>query len=178
MITMLKDWKGKIEVNDTLYDNVSTIENKALSGQIHIKLLSNNKNQNTTKIQSEESKEVRITVKSYMTKKATSEFNFMEKWNNNTPMPLRTMQGKKIKSTPGMVYMELHAKGIETITCLRCGKELTNPISRHYGIGPECMSKLGIQASIDDVENIKEKLVDITWSGWVICSSILSEEEV
>ena len=183
MITMLKDWKGKVQIDDTLYDNVSTIKNKALKGQIHIKLLPLTQNHSTnenTKVQIEDVKsgDVRITVKPYMCKKATPEFDFMTRWNNDTPMPMRTMQGKKIKETPGMVYMQLHAQGLETITCLRCGKTLTNPISRHYGIGPECMSKLGIVADIDDVDNIKEKLVDITWEGYVIKSSILEEEEV
>ena len=39
-----------------------------------------------------------------------------------------------------------------------CGKELTNPISRHYGIGPVCLSKMGISRDIEDVAGIKEDL--------------------
>jgi hypothetical protein len=77
-----------------------------------------------------------------------------------------------------MVYMNLHGEGRETITCMCCGKELTNPVSRHYGIGPICMSKVGIHCDISNVDEIKEKLVDIKWSGWIVKSAIIEREEV
>jgi hypothetical protein len=90
------------------------------------------------------------------------------------------MQGVAEKETRGMIYMKLHglAKAKPTITCYCCGKELTNPISRHYGIGPICLSKLGIRYDIEDVENIREELVNITWEGWIIKSAIIRREEV
>jgi len=184
MITMLKHWEGKVEVNSKQYDNINdaTIENKRLNGEVHIKLypLNARAEKKQTVAEVEKSGEVKILVKPYMTKKATPQFDFMAKWNNDNPMPLRIMQGEKIKETPGMVYMKLHAKAEETITCLRCGKTLTNPTSRKYGIGPECITKIPmlINFDIEDVDDIKEKLVDVEWEGWIIKSAILSEEEV
>lgn len=186
---LMKNWKGTIEINGTPC-NVSTVDFKTLSGPICIKLHPKKENtlqKSTDSIQRETqsksvdtdtTKELKITVKQYMTRKATPEFDFMEKWNNDKPMPLRTMVGKVIKETRGMVYMELHGQGEPVITCMRCGKPLSNPISRHYGIGPECMSKLGIIADIEDVENIKKKLVDVTWTGWIIRSAITEMEEI
>lgn len=49
--------------------------------------------------------ETTIKVKAYMTKPATPQFDFMQKWNNNKPMPYRIMKGEKVKETKGMVYM-------------------------------------------------------------------------
>jgi hypothetical protein len=40
------------------------------------------------------------------------------------------------------------------------------------------LGKLGIVSAIDDVENIKEQLERIKWSGWIIRSSILSQKVV
>ena len=52
-------------------------------------------------------KSYKITVKKYMTEPSTPNFDFQDKWNNGKPMPLCTMQGKVIKETRGMYYMEL-----------------------------------------------------------------------
>lgn len=178
MLTMLKNWEGKVEINGTEYENIerATIENKRLNGEVHIKLYPLNYTEKPKQTVKEcGSDEVVVTVKPYMTRHATPEFDFMAKWNDDNPMPMRIMQGKRIKETAGMVYMELHGLAKPTITCFCCGKELTNPISRHYGVGPVCLSKLGITFDIDDEENIKEELVKIEWKGWVIKSSILSE---
>lgn len=186
MLTMLKDWEGKVEINGTEYDNIQMAKhnNSKLSGNICIKLYPKGYKETQDfikKFHSQEEttdKEVIITVKPYMTRHATPEFDFMAKWNDDNPMPMRIMQGKRIKETAGMVYMELHGLAKPTITCFCCGKELTNPISRHYGVGPVCLSKLGITFAIDDEENIKEELVKIEWKGWVIRSSILEQKPV
>ena len=74
-------------------------------------------------------KSYKITVKKYMTEPATANFDFQDKWNDGKPMPLCIMQGKVIKETRGMYYMEL-------------------------------------------------KEDDITWTGWVIKSSIKEWEEI
>lgn len=182
MITMLKHWEGKVEVNGKQYDNINdaTIENKRLNGEVHIKLypLNARAEKKQTVAEVEKSGEVKILVKPYMTKKATPQFDFMAKWNNDNPMPMRVMEGKRIKETAGMVYMELHGLAKPTITCYCCGKELTNPVSRKYGVGPVCLSKMGIVRDIEDVDGISDELVNIKWEGWVIKSAILSEEEV
>lgn len=198
MLRMLKNWKGKIEVNGKLYDNIqlATSDFETFSGDIHIKLHKTMENRyisqpDTIQVNSKEvaksenrkadidiSKELRITVKAYMTKKATPEFEFMAKFNNDIPMPMRIMEGTIEKQTKGMYYMHLHGLAKPTITCYCCGKELTNPVSRHYGIGPICLGKLGIVREIDDIENIKEELTKIEWSGWVVKSSIIEMEEI
>lgn len=187
MINMLKNWNGSVELDGKSYNSVGDV--LALNfkaGQPFTIVLHSNasksvktKNNGENKVrEASERAEKKITVKAYMTKPAKPGFDFMEKFNNNNPMPLRTMVGYAEKETRGMVYMHLHGAAEQTITCMCCGKELTNPISRHYGIGPVCMSKVGIVADINDVEGIKEKLVDVTWEGWVIKSAITEEEEV
>lgn len=179
MLTMMKNWKGAVEIDSTQYNNIEEATNdfKRNSENIHIKLLSANKSAKKSVVDvSEDVSEYEITVKQYMTKKATADFDFMAKFNNDNPMPMRVMQGTVEKETRGMVYMKLHGLARPTITCFCCGKELTNPISRHYGIGPVCLSKLGIVREIDDVDGISEELVNIEWEGWIIKSSILKKE--
>ena len=193
MINMIKNWQGKVAVNGESFESIqSAIANfdfKHVSGAVNIKLYP--ASQTTLKIDSEASQsgqsqtaevsktgEIRITVKKYMTEKSSIGFDFMAKWNNDNPMPMRIMEGVVEKETRGMVYMKLHGLARPTITCYCCGKELTNPVSRHYGIGPICLNKLGIAREIDDIENIKEELVNITWEGWIIKSAITKEEEV
>lgn len=186
MLSMLNGWQGAIEINGVLYDGVGQIPpHLPLEDGYSIKLYPSKKTSHTEPARGQESKvelhdniEYRITVKQYMTRKASPDFDFMAKWNNDKPMPLRTMQGTIEKETRGMVYMHLHGVGLKEVHCMRCGRELTHPVSRHYGIGPECMQKIGIVADIDDVENIKEQLENLTWEGWVIKSAITEEEEV
>ena len=115
-----------------------------------------------------------------MTRKASPEFDFMAKFNNDNPMPLRTMVGIAEKETRGMVYMHLHGEAKPEVRCLRCNRELTNPVSRLYGIGPECIHKIPIFFDIDieDVDSIKEKMVNVEWSGWIVKSAIVEKEEV
>lgn len=129
-------------------------------------------------------KSYKITVKKYMTEPATVNFDFQDKWNNGNPMPLCIMQGEVIKETRGMYYMNLHGKAEPTYKCLVCGKTLTNPVSKLYGIGPECSEKVGL-IRIESEEEAKEKLKhimehidDITWTGWVIKSAIKEWEEI
>ena len=186
MKNILQNWKGGVQVNGKDYEDIAQVDFKGLKGSFRILLTPNNTKPvierhtaSHTHIQdTEKTGEVRVFVKSYMTKPAEPSFDFMEKWNNNKPMPLREMVGVRVKETRGMVYMKLHGMAKPVITCMRCGKTLTNPISRKYGIGPECMSKLGFMFAIDDVENIKEALVNVEWEGWIIKSAILEEEAI
>ena len=191
MLSLLKNWKGKIEINGKEYNTVQDATNdfKTFSGDICIKLHPIEKNviqsqsdtlesKSNVSVHSDKTGEIKITVKPYMTRKATPEFDFMQKFNNDNPMPMRIMQGTIEKETRGMYYMKLHGLAQATIRCACCGKELTNPVSRHYGIGPICLSKLGIIRDIEDIENIKDDLVNITWEGWCIKSAITEMEEV
>lgn len=129
-------------------------------------------------------KEYKIQVKKYMTEPATATFDFHTKWNEGKPMPFVVMQGKVLKETRGMYQMELQGKAETTSVCMCCGRTLSNPISKLYGIGPECSSKAGI-IRIETEEEAREKwniLVEqigkVKWTGWVIKSAIKKWEEV
>lgn len=190
MLSLMKNWKGTFEINGQTYDSFAQIPgNLALKGDWHIKLLPKQNNVNltsNTNVQTVGSKEVRITVKQYMTKKASPEFDFMARWNNDEPMPLRTMTGIIEKQTPGMYYMKLHGDiwAEKIAVCMCCGKRLTNPVSQYFGIGPECGNH-GYVNPFDSEEELKEavaeykkKLQSITWEGWVIKSAVTSMEDV
>lgn len=184
MLKILQEWQGAVEVNGQRYESIKDVSIDSINcDDMHIKLYpigyGNAKMMSKSSCDVvNSSHEIKITVKAYMTKKSEGTFDFMQKWNNDVPMPLRTMQGYVEKETRGMVYMHLHGVGQQEVTCMRCGRRLTHPVSRHYGIGPECMQKVGIVADIEDIESIKEQLINVTWSGWIIKSAILSEEEV
>lgn len=129
-------------------------------------------------------KSYKITVKKYMTEPATANFDFQDKWNDGKPMPLCIMQGAVIKETRGMYYMSLKGKAEPTSKCLVCGRTLTNPISKLYGIGPECSEKVGI-IRIESEEEAREKwnelvqqIGNIKWEGWVIKSAIKEWEMI
>lgn len=126
----------------------------------------------------------KITVKKYMTEPATSNFDFQDKWNNGIPMPFVIMCGEVIKETRGMYYMDLHAETEQTSTCIRCGRPLTNKISMLYGIGPECGSHCYInpfdteEELNEHLEEVKSKIREVKWSGWVIKSAIKKWEVI
>jgi len=183
MLSLMQNWRGEVDVNGVHYNNISEVKISDLRSfenvTIHLSSASKKSQKSSNSVlTSEDKKQYRIAVKQYMTKPASPDFDFMKRWNNDIPMPMRIMEGTVEKETRGMVYMKLHGFGRQTITCACCGKELTNPISRYYGIGPICLEKLGISRQIDDVANIKEDLAKIEWEGWVIKSAITEQEEI
>lgn len=190
MLSMLKDYKGSIEINGEKYDSVKTALKrfKSDSDTITIKLSSNRTESVKSSVRASETHtQKKITVKQYMTRKATEDFDFMKTWNNDNPMPLRTMIGTVEKETRGMVYMKLHADITEEKTqrCLCCGRPITNPVSQYFGMGPECgghnyvnpfYSKEELENAVKDYrENV---LRNITWEGWIIKSAIVFEEDI
>ena len=194
MLSMLKNWKGEIEINGLKYASVSEAL-KSLNTDdlidVHIKLHAivkhaenRAKNESQSIVSSEQ--QYRITVKQYMTKKGSPDFDFMTKWNNDNPMPFRTMIGTVEKETRGMVYMNLHADiYAKTIpTCMKCGRPLTNKISQYFGIGPECgghnyVNPFNSEEELNAaVAQYRAKLQKIQWSGWIIKSAITDKEEV
>ena len=191
MITMLKDWKGQVEVNGKLYKDVNAAisENKPTLGEIHIVLHTNVNRpeiEHDNAAQDTKEQQVRITVKKYMTEKSSPRFDFMAKWNNDNPMPLRTMVGTIDKQTPGMYHMKLHGDiyAEKICTCMACGRKLTNPVSQYFGIGPECGGHNYVNP-FDNEEQLKEavsaykkQLQSMTWEGWVIKSAITEMEDV
>ena len=126
-----------------------------------------------------------VKVKPWMTNPTSnSGFDFMYHWNKNVPMPLRVMRGRVLNETRGMVHMELKACPLKTDFCMKCGKPLTHPVSRLYGLGPECGGHYHInpfnteeelQSAVDEV---RHKLNDITWTGWIARSGVEYATEV
>lgn len=195
ILEQLKNWKGAVEINGTKYESIneaSVVDFKTLGSEVCIVLHSANKNavQSITERSNDtpdSSKVYKISVRQYMTKKSTPSFDFMAKWNNDNPMPLRTMVGTVEKETRGMVYMNLHGDitAKETQICMKCGKVLTNPVSRFFGMGPECGGHNYVNPFESDEElretvetYRKEHLQKITWSGWIIKSAIEEKEEL
>ena len=125
-----------------------------------------------------------IKVRQYMTKPASPDFDFQAKWNSNVPMPFRVMQGRVLKETRGMLYMDCHAVPMKTNVCMRCGKPLSHPVSMLYGVGPECGGHAHINPFETEEElyaaldTVKQKLSEIKWRGWIIKSGILEVMEV
>jgi hypothetical protein len=189
----IKDWPGAIEVDGTTYPSVDSARNSLSGDALNISSI---KLCNERKRAPERTGEhpvttgatvYRITVRQYMTKPSNPSFDFMAKWNNDNPMPMRTMVGTVEKETSGMVYMHLHGDITSTTTqyCMKCGKVISNPVSQFFGMGPECgghnytnpfESEEELKTAVDTYR--REYLQKITWSGWIIKSAIIQREEV
>ena len=123
-------------------------------------------------------------VRQYMTKPSTEDFDFHLRWNNNTPMPFRVMRGRVLKETRGMLMMDCCVVPLKTDVCMRCGRPLSHPVSRLYGIGPECGGHAHInpfeteQELYNAIDEVNNKLNAIKWRGWVIKSAIEECQEV
>lgn len=90
------------------YTEQNFVEGKPFEFILH----KNNKNEDTDWLcppikKMEIGKVYSIFVKPYMTEPSTSNFDFQDKWNDGVPMPQCRMEGKVIKETRGMYYMEL-----------------------------------------------------------------------
>lgn len=126
-----------------------------------------------------------VRVKRWMTQPTDNAgFEFMYHWNKNIPMPLRVMRGRVLNETRGMVYMELRACPLKTDYCMKCGKPLTHPVSRLYGLGPECGGHYHINPFNTEEElnaaihEVRQKLNDISWTGWIAKSGVEYATEV
>lgn len=184
MLNLLEDYKLPILVNGKEYANgkIACAAFSKWEGDVEIEL-----NWVKEPVQPEvpeqkerfevPAQEYLITVRQYMTKPSTPAFDFHDKWNNGKPMPLRTMAGVILEETKGMVKMKLHGKPMPTKICVRCGRTLTHPVSLFYGIGPECGGHFHIGPEMD-IEEIRKRMTDIEWTGWVIKSAITSKEEI
>ena len=195
MLNILKNWKGSVEVNGKLYNSIADVNPADLpefSKDVCIRLYAENEKpiqslpeRSTTVSERADKQEYRVTVRKYMTRKSNGDFDFMLKWNNDVPMPMMIMTGTKEKETKGMVYMNLHGDVIDnTSVCMCCGRELTNPVSRYFGIGPECGGHNYVNPFNSDeelkaaVDEMRTKLRAVKWSGWIIKGAITREEEV
>jgi len=59
----------------------------------------------------------------------------------------RELEGYILRYSRRGIYFEGHATTGDFVRCARCGRALTNDVSRLIGIGPECCAKLGIGRS-------------------------------
>lgn len=162
MFKQLSGWQGRVVVNGTEYESVGSVPNN-----IEITTI--------TLLPKVERRRVRVEDVIDDTERIITVRQFMTRVDSN-PMPMRTMVGKIKRETAKAYYMELHGQALSVVTCMRCGKTLTNPVSRHYGLGIECLSKVGIVTDENDISGIKEALVNVHWSGYVPKSAIESNE--
>lgn len=126
-----------------------------------------------------------IRVKRWMTEATTNDsFDFMRRWNTNIPMPMRVMRGRVLSETRGMLYMELHACPLKTDYCMRCGKPLSHPVSKLYGLDPECGGHYHINPFDTEeelraaIKEVRQKLNNVTWTGWVAKSGVEYATEI
>ena len=126
-----------------------------------------------------------ITVKKWMTKKSTPEFDFMKKWNNDNPMPFLKMAGFVRKETPKMLYVRCRGELFteSTDTCMCCGRPITNPVSKYFGLGPVCGNHdYTVPEQFADYGELRKAvnayrenhLHQIIWEGWIPKSAIVS----
>jgi hypothetical protein len=187
----LKQWRGSVEINNEKFNSLVECEKTLSDEHLHIdSIVLHAKHEIATEREIDSpvidrGELYRITVRQYMTRKATPDFNFMVTWNNNNPMPLRTMVGTIERETSGMVYMKLYGDvdGSQVQRCLKCGAPITNPVSKLFGMGPECGSHQYInpfeteeelKIAVDDYR--RNYLNRITWEGWIIKSAIIEKE--
>lgn len=192
MLELLKNYSGKLKVNGNEFQNISQAVQafSEYQGKLVIELNLdaelNAPASPTTRQEVDEDIEYVIKVRQYMTKPASPSFDFMDKWNKGKPMPMRIMVGRKLKETKGMVQMELRGEIVQELnhTCMKCGRELTNPVSQYFGIGPECgghhyISPFETDAELQQaVEETRKQLQGITWTGWVIKSALEKFEPI
>lgn len=201
MLNYLVGVNGPISVNGVNYDTVQAalqdMQSKQFHGELTIvlgkstapqqaaaKSVNTNSQAPVEKIVTAHDTIYKIKVRQYMTKAPSAGFDFHTKWNNGTPMPMRIMVGKKLQETRGMVKMELWGQITDEVThiCMKCGRALTNPVSKFFGIGPECGGHNYVHPFDTDeelraaVEEQNEKLKEIKWTGWIIRSAIEEEE--
>lgn len=96
MINLLSGWQGTVELNGVQFNSIKDI--KKLKGKFKMVLRPKKESQQV----------YRIVVKTYMTRPSTPEFDFMDKWNDDIPMPDTEMYGYETgEETKGMIKMKL-----------------------------------------------------------------------
>lgn len=97
-----------------------------------------------------------------------------EKFSSN-PVPLRTMRIVEFKrQTAKAVLVKLQGTPSPKGECMHCGKEITHPVSLHFGLGSTCILRYPELFQTIDKENIeasyerlKAEMSKITWEGWI-----------
>lgn len=204
MLNILAEtWDGPIKVNGAVYETAADAWEKFKDRpDAHLEIQLNFKTEPSTsevgmpkpaeksdvkdaQPQSIDGKVWLVTVRQYMTKPSSAEFDFHKKFNADVPMPWRTMVGEIIGETRGMYQMKLRGVLLQdpSSNCMVCGRTLTNPISFLTGIGPECAGRAHIprakiaQDILDQWSTYRQKVAEVEWTGWVIKSAITDREE-
>lgn len=184
-LKFLNSWNGAVEIDSTVFNSVEDIPSDLVLNENTIIILKSKENVSAGQ-RAKASDDYVVEVRQYMTKQATPSFDFMAKWNENNPMPLRIMVGTIEKETRGMYYMKLRAEILEERMqiCMKCGRPITNPVSQYFGLGPECGNHNYInpfeteEELLEAVSNYKKELSKITWEGWIIKSAITRLEKL
>jgi hypothetical protein len=102
----------------------------------------------------------------------------------NNPLPMRVMEGEVKRETAKAILVKLNGFLAPSSVCNHCGRTLTHPVSLLYGIGPVCgghfhinplSSEEELKASYEDM---KRKMENVTWEGWLPKSSVESIESI
>ena len=114
----------------------------------------------------------------------------VKKWmttKEDNPMPYMRMAGFRLKETAKAVYMRCRGEIFTECTevCMRCGRPITNPVSRYFGLGPVCghheyinpfASEFELQKAVNAYR--EETLHKTVWEGWIPKSQIVSEKPI
>ncbi len=182
MLNKLIDYKNSIEVNGIKFTNAHEAIKHFSGFNGPVKIILNKKEQvkenkkEVVKNNEVQEKTYRIKVRQYMTK----HWDFNNNYNAGIPVPMRVMVGKELQETKGMVKMELWGEITEKFNshCMRCGKQLTNNVSKYLGIGPECgghgyVNPFNTQEELKEaVKQMNKQLKEVKWTGWIIKSAI------
>lgn len=199
MLDLLKIDKP-VRVNGTVYNSLEEAREafKGFTGKITLEInfeesqaqtadkkpAPQEKQPHTAKQGIQDSALYEITVKQWMTKEATPSFDFHTKYNDDKPMPMRTMEGRILSETKGMYKMELNGIARPSSHCNHCGRKITNPVSLMYGLGVICGGHFGVtkldneEAVKANYEQIKAKMAAVKWVGWIAKSAIQEMEKV
>lgn len=104
-------------------------------------------------------------------------------WCHTNRLESRIITGIVTRETEKAYYFIGHADMLDSKTCWRCGRELTNPASYFAGVGEVCASKLGVPypsevATMTSAEKktfknkIQQVLEKQTYEGWLPKSQV------
>ena len=91
MNSLFSSWNGPVEIDGVNYKSVDEIPSDLNLDDNSIIVLHTIEKSSASQAPQASDKVYRVTVRQYMTKKSTPDFDFMLKMNNDIPMPLRTM---------------------------------------------------------------------------------------
>jgi hypothetical protein len=55
---------------------------------------------------------------------------------------MRPLQGRAVTSQPPLILVPVPQTSVPSSRCRACHRELTDPVSRAIGLGPDCLARL------------------------------------